>query len=93
MAVFHLKYRPKKLEELDLKEVENVLTKILSAKDMPQSFLFAGPKGSGKTSSARIFAKAINCLNPEGVEPCGECEACKDISSSNSLDIIEIDAA
>ncbi|HEX8923657.1 MAG TPA: DNA polymerase III subunit gamma/tau, partial [Patescibacteria group bacterium] len=62
-------------------------------KDMPQSFLFAGPKGSGKTSSARIFAKAINCLNPEGVEPCGECEACKDISSNNSLDIIEIDAA
>jgi DNA polymerase-3 subunit gamma/tau len=93
MSVFHLKYRPSKISELDLIDVSDKLTKILASKDMPQSWLFAGPKGSGKTSAARILAKAINCLDPIGVEPCDKCKNCKEISKGNSLDIIEIDGA
>lgn len=93
MSVFHLKYRPSKISELDLADVSDKLTKILESKDMPQSWLFAGPKGSGKTSAARILAKAINCLDPVGVEPCDKCKNCKEIAKGNSLDIIEIDGA
>jgi len=93
MSVFHLKYRPSKIKDLDLVEVSDKLTKILESKDMPQSWLFAGPKGSGKTSAARILAKAINCLDPDGVEPCDKCKNCLEIARGNSLDIIEIDGA
>lgn len=93
MSVFHIKYRPSRISELDLSEVSEQLTNILGSKDMPQSWLFAGPKGSGKTSAARILAKAINCLDPEGIEPCGKCINCKEIAKGNSLDIIEIDGA
>ncbi len=93
MSVFHLKYRPQKISELDLPEVSQKLINILESKDMPQSWLFAGPKGSGKTSAARILAKAINCLKPDGVEPCDKCKNCLEIARGNSLDIIEIDGA
>lgn len=93
MSVFHIKYRPQKIAELDLPEVSVYLEKILKQKEKPQSFLLAGPKGSGKTSSARIIAKAINCLNPDGVEPCGKCANCVEISHGNSMDVIEIDGA
>lgn len=93
MSVFHLKYRPAKIADLDLVEVVESLTKILESSDMPQCWLFAGPKGSGKTSAARILAKAVNCLSPDGVEPCGVCQNCQEIAKGNSLDIIEIDGA
>jgi DNA polymerase-3 subunit gamma/tau len=93
MAVFHLKYRPLKIVDLDLGDVSEVLSKILSSEEIPQSFLFAGPKGAGKTSAARILARAVNCTNPQGIEPCGECDNCKEILNGSSLDIIEIDAA
>ncbi len=93
MTVFHLKYRPQKISDLDLNKVSITLKKILESKDIPQSFLFAGPKGAGKTSAARIFTKALNCLSPEGVEPCGKCENCAEITNGNSMDVIEMDAA
>ena len=93
MSVFHLKYRPSKFSDLDLVDVAQTLKKILQAKDIPQSFLFAGPKGAGKTSAARILAKAVNCSDLKDGEPCGKCENCKEIEKGNSLDIIEIDAA
>jgi len=93
MSVFHLKYRPTKFLDLDLADVAETLRKILQAKDIPQSFLFSGPKGAGKTSAARILAKAVNCSDLKNGEPCGECENCKEIEKGNSLDIIEIDAA
>ena len=93
MSVFHLKYRPEKFDELDLPEVSEKIRKIAESKEVFQAILLAGPKGSGKTSSARILAKAVNCLSPKNGEACGECENCKEIERGNSLDIIEIDAA
>ncbi|MBP6989593.1 DNA polymerase III subunit gamma/tau [Candidatus Shapirobacteria bacterium] len=93
MSVFHLKYRPKKIAELDLMEVADKIKSIVLSADGFQSLLFAGPKGSGKTSAARILAKAVNCLNLKEGEPCGECANCLEIEKGNSLDIIEMDAA
>jgi len=55
--------------------------------------MFTGPRGTGKTSTARIFAKAINCQNPQDGNPCGECGVCQSFANNNLVDIIEIDAA
>jgi DNA polymerase-3 subunit gamma/tau len=93
MSVFHLKYRPKKFGDLDLKDVAAKLVKIFEQKDIPQSFLLAGPKGSGKTSAARIIARVVNCDKPINGEPCDKCSNCKEIENGNSIDVIEIDAA
>jgi len=93
MAVFHLKYRPKKVTELDLPEVSDKIKSIILSDNDFQSLLFAGPKGSGKTSAARILAKAVNCLKAKNGEACGKCDNCLEIEKGNSLDIIEIDAA
>jgi DNA polymerase-3 subunit gamma/tau len=93
MSVFHLKYRPSKFSDLDLVDVAEQLKKYLSAKESPQSFLFSGPKGAGKTSAARILAKAVNCLESKNGEACGKCDNCKEIEKGNSMDIIEMDAA
>ncbi|HJY98210.1 MAG TPA: DNA polymerase III subunit gamma/tau [Patescibacteria group bacterium] len=90
----YLKYRPKNLEELDLPEVSQSLKKIVKSGKIPHAFLFAGPKGTGKTSAARILAKIINCekLGSDGV-PCDKCEQCISISKGSNLDVIEMDAA
>jgi len=93
MSVFHLKYRPKKIADLDLLEVSEKINSIVSSQTDFQSLLFAGPKGSGKTSAARIIAKVVNCLKVKNGEACGKCENCLEIEKGNSLDIIEIDAA
>jgi len=87
----YLKYRSKNLDELDLTDVRESLKKIMSSKDIPHAFLFAGPKGTGKTSAARILAKIINCdsKNP----PCDKCEQCLSITNGSNLDVIEMDAA
>ena len=90
----YLKYRPKNLDELDLPEVSDSLKKIVSSKTIPHAFLFAGPKGTGKTSAARILAKIINCekLGKNG-KPCDKCEQCVSIAKGTNLDVIEMDAA
>jgi len=94
MSVFHLKYRPAILSELDLLDVSDKLKNLIKAKEMPQSFLFSGPKGAGKTSAARIFARTINCLERgEDNEACGKCENCTEITENRAMDIIEMDAA
>ena len=92
---FYLTYRPKRIKDLDLAQVRESLTEILGAKEIPHAFLFSGPKGTGKTSGARILAKAVNCLKnpPAGGEPCNQCDSCRMIESGRSMDLIEIDAA
>lgn len=93
MSVFHLKYRPQNFSDLDLSEVSVTLKNILKSKDVPQCYLFSGPKGAGKTSAARILAKAINCTDLKDGEPCGKCENCLEVIKGNSMDVIEMDAA
>lgn len=92
---FYLKYRPQKVSELDLVRVRETLTQLLSKKELPHAFLFTGPRGTGKTSSARILAKAINCENKEkdSIEPCNECDTCRAITKGTHIDVIEMDAA
>jgi len=92
MTTFYLKYRPQKLADLDLVDVRQRLTEILSSSKIPHAFLFTGPKGTGKTSSARILAKSVNCKS-KGAEPCNKCDVCQSITSGQAIDLIEIDAA
>src|SRR3954469_2306167 len=92
--VFYRKYRPQSISDIDSSAVREALTVILSG-DVPHAFLFTGPKGLGKTSTARILAKAINCTNRKGteIEPCNICASCKAINNGSSLDVIELDGA
>lgn len=89
----YLKYRPQKIKDLDNKEVREILGRILASKSLPHAFLFSGPRGTGKTSSARILAKAVNCEEREGIEPCGKCSMCEEITKGSAVDVVEIDAA
>lgn len=88
---FYLKYRPQNLEEIDIKSARESLKKIIDSKNIPHALLFSGPKGTGKTSTARILAKVINCesKNP----PCDTCDQCLSIIKGSNLDVIELDAA
>lgn len=99
---FYRKYRPRTIADLDLETVvKEGLGKLLEGQSLGHAYLFTGPRGSGKTSAARILAKLVNCRENktalvEGgklVEPCLECENCKSIESGSNLDVIEIDAA
>ena len=89
----YLKYRPQTIDEIDITSVRTTLTNILKSGNIPHAFLFAGPRGTGKTSLARILAKAINCEGNSKVTPCGVCEQCKSITNGNNIDVIEMDAA
>jgi DNA polymerase-3 subunit gamma/tau len=92
--VFYLKYRPQTISELDLSQVREKLFSLLKSKSLPHAFLFTGPKGLGKTSTARILAKAINCeQKKKDNEPCNKCEACISITNGSNIDVLEIDAA
>jgi len=90
---FYLKYRPQKIADFDLMEVRDKVGRILQSNHLPHAFLFAGPRGVGKTSMARLVAKSLNCPNVQKGEPCGQCEVCRAIAKGNFLDILEIDAA
>ena len=87
-------YRPKTFDEvLGQDKVVNVLKNQLINNNFSHAYLFAGERGCGKTSAAKIFAKAINCLNPKDGSPCLECENCKAIDDESTLDVVEMDAA
>jgi DNA polymerase III subunit gamma/tau len=92
--VFYRKYRPQTIEELDSKEVREKLHSALESPDVSHAFLFTGPKGLGKTSTARIVAKVLNCeKKTKGIEPCNKCRQCISITNGTNMDILEIDGA
>lgn len=97
--MFYLKYRPRTIAELDNNFIRESVSKILSSKNIPHAYLFIGQKGTGKTSTARVFAKSVNCLNNKfsgkgkSTEPCNKCKNCLNIDLSSSTDVVEMDAA
>ena len=93
--VFYRKWRPQTLSELvGQPHVTQTLLNALKNGNISHAYLFCGPRGTGKTSTARILAKAVNCLTNNGQgEPCNICEMCKAITEDRAMDVIEIDAA
>ena len=89
-----LKYRPMTFDDVVGQEhVVKTLRNAIESNRIANAYLFSGPRGIGKTTLSRIFAKAINCQNPKGVEPCGTCVNCEEIVAGRSIDVIEMDAA
>ncbi len=97
--MFYLKYRPQTIEEIDNQAIRERIKILLQSKKIPHALLFTGPKGTGKTSTARIVAKVINCeknlynQKSDSAEPCNRCYSCQSITAGSSIDIMEIDAA
>ena len=89
-----LKYRPMTFADVVGQEhVVRTLRHAIESGRVANAYLFIGPRGIGKTTLSRIFAKALNCTSPKGVEPCGKCVNCREIAAGNSLDVVELDAA
>ncbi|MEX0268898.1 DNA polymerase III subunit gamma/tau [Leptolyngbyaceae cyanobacterium UHCC 1019] len=95
-TTLHLAYRPQTLKDLvGQPTIQQTLSNAITQQRIAPAYLFTGPRGTGKTSTARIFAKSLNCLSEEHpiLQPCGHCQSCRSIEVSNSLDVTEIDAA
>jgi DNA polymerase III subunit gamma/tau len=94
MAALYRKYRPQSFDEVVGQEaVVRTLTNAIATEAVRQAYLFAGPRGTGKTSMARILAKCLNCAQGPTTTPDGTCHACRAIAAGTSLDVIEMDAA
>lgn len=88
------KYRPQTIEQIVGQEhIKKALANAIEMNRISHAYLFTGPRGTGKTSTARIFAKSLNCEKGPTISPCNECENCKNITNSIPIDVIEIDAA
>lgn len=88
------KWRPRVFDEISGQEhITSILKKQCESNRVSHAYLFCGTRGTGKTSSAKILAKAVNCENPQNGNPCNECSSCKAIDSGSATDVLEIDAA
>src|SRR5438132_13292874 len=88
------KWRPQKFDDVvGQQAVTRTLRNALGSKRLAQAFVVAGPRGVGKTTTARILARALNCVNGPTADPCGTCDACIEIAEGRDMDVLEIDAA
>jgi DNA polymerase-3 subunit gamma/tau len=93
-TVLYRKYRPQVFQDITGQDfVIKTLRNSIKLNRLAHAYIFAGPKGIGKTTIAKVFAKAINCLSPVDGDACNKCEACKLISAGQTTDILELDAA
>lgn len=93
-VALYREWRPKRFSEIVGQEhISRTLQNAIKTNRIAHAYLLCGPRGTGKTTSAKVFAKALNCLNPVDTEPCNECENCRRVNEGSSMDVMEIDAA